>query len=255
MIKRNLVLCEGADDIHILGYYLFKTLNWTRKTNKNLFSNNYNFPKNEKIEIYLKENSADRLALWAVGGKDSFQKAFKFINSINDQHPEEGITQVFIICDRDDNEIRKSLNELLGDLRKNNINIDKLKNNRSNNYEYEIEDSKYDLNIIPIIIPFEENGALETVLMNGIKKIGEAEEYVVEKANKYVNEINKYFKLKEKPKYLNHKRLLLKAKFSSVISIINPEHSTETMDKLLMSFLWEQNEEVRRHFNILNKML
>lgn len=255
MIKRSLVLCEGADDIHILGYYLFKTLTWARKANKKYFSNNYNFPKDEKVEMYLKENSEDKLALWAVGGKDSFGKAFKFISSINNQHPEEGITQVFLICDRDDDKIEESLDELSENLRKNNINIDKLKNNASNNYEYEIEDKKYNLNIIPVIIPFEENGALETVLMNGIKKIGEDEGFIVIKANNYVDEINKNLKLKEKSKYLNHRRLLLKAKFSSVISIINPEHSTGTINDLLMSFLWEENEEVKKHFNILNEML
>ena len=255
MIRRSLILCEGIDDIYILGYYLFKTLNWKRNTNKRMFSNYYSFPESEKVEIYLKENSENKLALWAVGGKNSFIKAFKFINDINNSHPEEGITQVFIINDRDDEEIDQCLKRIEQNLKENNINIKKLKNNIINNYEYKIEDNKYNLKVIPVVIPFEESGALETVLIDGMKKSGSEEEMIVYKANEYVKEINNSLKTEKERKFLNHKRLLLKAKFSSVISIINPEHSTAKLNEILLSFSWEEKKEVRRHFHILNEML
>ena len=69
---RSLILCEGFDDVLLLGYYLFKTVGW-RFNSKGVFAKLYNFPKldfkRQAVEIYEKGN--DLLGIWAVGGKKS----------------------------------------------------------------------------------------------------------------------------------------------------------------------------------------
>lgn len=255
MIKRNIILCEGFDEVYILGYYLFKTASWKLNKNNKIFSEYYNFPKldrrNQLIEIY--EKNEDRLAIWSIGGKDSFSKPFEFLKNINLQHPENGISQVFILQDRDDNEIKYCLNNIEQELGKNGINIKSLKNNSLNEWKYKVEDENYTTNIIPIILPFDENGALETVLMKAIEEKGDEEKNIVSSAVKYIESF--IFPERKLENYLKHNRQILKAKFSSVISITNPDRSTAVFNDLLMSHEWEKHDKIKEHFKILNELL
>lgn len=73
---------------------------------------------------------------------------------------------------------------------------------------------------------------------------------VVEKAKEYIDGLKK-----DLEKYLKHERLELKAKFSAVISVTNPERSTATFDKLLMSHDWERYPTIRNNFSAFNEFL
>ena len=132
------------------------------------------------------------------------------------------------------------------------LNVAELLNNQSNVYSYVIEEEIYHLEIIPIIVPFDQNGAIETVLMEGIAETGEEEEYIVSCANEYIAEVLKSGRLHN---YLQHERQVLKAKLSAVISINNPDRSTSLFDKVLMSWDWETKNAVRRHFETIAEYL
>ena len=250
---RSLILCEGFDDVLLLGYYLFKTVGW-RFNPKGVFAKLYNFPKldfkRQAVEIYEKGN--DLLGIWAVGGKDSFSEAYKFVYRVNSLNPMEQIDKIFVITDRDQNEIEESLLDMQNKMHSCGLNVDKLLNNQSNIYSYEIEEEIYHLEIIPIIVPFDKNGAIETVLMAGIAETGEEEEYIVNCANDYITDMLKSRRLRN---YLQHERQVLKAKLSAVISITNPDRSTSLFDKVLMSWNWETKNEVKRHFEKIAELL
>lgn len=248
----SIILCEGFDDVFILGYYLFKTQNW-RYDKGGKISELYDFPKvhfrNQIIEVYKKER--DSLAIWCVGGKDSFDKAFRFVKNINDQHPEEGIQKVFILTDRDESEIGECLEIIETKMKEVGLDVSHLRNNRKNSFDFNVEGEKYFLDVMPIIIPFNENGALETILLAAIEESGDEDRFVVSEAKKYVDKFIQSGRLK---KYLQHDRLILKAKFSASISITNPDRSTTLFDTLLMSCPWEEKEVIRKHFEILEEL-
>lgn len=255
MSKRNIILCEGFDEVYILGYYIFKTNSWVRSKDNKKFSKYYTLPevnkRNQMIEVY--EKNEDRTAIWSVGGKDSFSKAFEFLKNINLQHPEHGISQVFILQDRDNNDIENCLQKIRNKLKEYSINIENLKNNCINKWEYDFEGESYTTNIIPIILPFDENGALETVLMKAIETTGTEEKEIVLEAEKYIESF--LFPKRKLNNYLKHEREILKSKFSAVISVTNPDRSTATFDKLLMSHSWEENDKIKEHFKKLNELL
>lgn len=250
---RSFILCGGFDDVLIWGYYLRKTQGWNYDP-KGSFSNFYKFPqidtKRQVVEIYKREE--DLLGIWSVGGKDAFEPAFKFINKINIQNPDQGINKVFIVTDRDNNEIDSSLDSFVEKMKRCGFDITKLHNMQANHYFYEIEDEMYCLDIIPIIIPFDRTGALETVLMDGIAETGDEESYIVDCANKYIDGVLDSGRLH---KYLQHERYILKAKLSAVISITNPDRSTALLDRVLMSWEWENKDAVRRHFEAITENL
>jgi hypothetical protein len=114
--------------------------------------------------------------------------------------------------------------------------------------KYVIENERYTMNISPIIIPFETEGALETILMAGIAETNDEDHFVVESAKKYIREITESGTLTS---YLQHDRLKLKAEFSAIISVTNPDRSTSTFDSLLLSHNWEEKPEVRKHLNLI----
>ena len=107
---RSLILCEGHDEVYILGYYLYKTNGWMRQESGEL-SEGYKLPRNrdrnQLIEVYKKES--DLVAIWGVGGKDNFTKSFKFLEMANRINPESAIEQVFILLDRDHLDIEECL--------------------------------------------------------------------------------------------------------------------------------------------------
>lgn len=192
------------------------------------------------------------IGIWAVGGKDSFDEAYRFVQNVNSLNPNEGIDKIFIVSDRDKEEIEDCLKALHEKMNICGLKVAKLTNHQVNQYFYEVEEEKYCLEVIPVIVPFEQTGALETVLTEGIAETGDEERYIVDSANTYITELLKSGRLH---KYLQHERQILKAKLSAVISITNPDRSTNLFDKVLMSWDWETKEAVKNHFEVITDCL
>ncbi|MDY3928432.1 MAG: DUF3226 domain-containing protein [Clostridia bacterium] len=247
----RIILCEGYDDAVFLGYYLYKITDrkYQYNSKRTEVSENLHLPKckarNERREIY--EYNNDCVLIWAVGGKDSYEKAITYISKISKDFPDERFTDIFIVTDRDNSDIDTSLIQFSELFIKNGIDIE-LKNNNINTYEYYTEDSiSYDIHIIPIVIPFEEQGAIETVLLNSLSEKKE-EAIIVDEAKKYVYNIENN---SEVTSYLRHDREKVKARFSAAMSVINPDHSTGTMNTILISQEWENTEEIKKHFVLI----
>ncbi|MBI9094307.1 MAG: hypothetical protein JEY71_05445 [Sphaerochaeta sp.] len=62
-----------------------------------------------------------------------------------------------------------------------------MENNKEQNHEYEVEEELYEVVIAPIIIPFEEPGSIETILINAIRETGIEEQYITTQAKEYIN--------------------------------------------------------------------
>jgi len=252
---RSLLLCEGSDDAYVIGYYLYgaSEQKWKRN-NKTKFSENYLLSKvtskNESIDIYEKDE--DVLAIWGIGGKDNFTKPFKTISNICQEHPGDGIDQLFIFLDRDESDISHCLKKLEADMSAVGLNVPRLKNSQENVMQFQSEEESYGMKIIPIIIPFDEHGALENVLLNGLASEDEESKCVVEKAKNYVR---CFYKSDIRKRYLSNERLKTKAQFSAAIAITNPDHSTKRFDQLLTAHEWYDNESVKNHFKMINKLL
>lgn len=76
----------------------------------------------------------------------------------------------------------------------------------------------------------------------------EEESIIVDEAKKYVSNIENNLKVTS---YLRHDREKVKARFSAAMSVINPDHSAGTMNTILMSWDWENAEEIKKHFALL----
>jgi len=250
----SIILCEGFDDILILGYFIYKTSNNPKwfYNDKAIISENFKIPKmnnrNAKIEIYTRGN--DKLAIWCVGGKDNFDFAIKTIHKFSTNFPEERFEEIIIFSDRDKDEIDTTITKI-ENMFKNYGWMVSLSNNKQNLFRYEIESEEYQVNLSPIIIPFDIEGALETILIAGIAGTSDEDNFVVDSAKQYIKNIFESGRLFS---YLQHDRLKLKAEFSAVISITNPDRSTCSFNNLLTSHNWEEKPEIKRHFELIEEI-
>lgn len=96
---------------------------------------------------------------------------------------------------------------------------------------------------MPVLIPFDESGAIETLLLKAIEDSGKEGAYVAQSARSYIDSA----KDNVFPRYLNKQRLFTKAKYSAAIAITNPDHSTGTFKDFMLSTPWDESASIKTH--------
>ncbi len=240
---KSVVLCEGSDDLWFVGYYLYKVGKWQICDSP---WKNYTIPARNGQKVIFLKSRADTVAIWCVGGKDAFSETVSILlDKIIGTYPFDPVNSIVIMRDRDN----ESDSEILSQMQRW-ISSDRILTNKSRTvWHKEIEGTQVSINITPLIIPFSEDGAIETVLMHSISERDAEGAVVVDEANSYID------KLRSRPEigtnYLTHDRLILKARYASIIAVTNPGHSTSLFRDMVMLYPWEKSEHVKEHFDVI----
>lgn len=246
---KNIILCEGKTDVILLSYYLEKVAGWvfnitlTKKIElplRNL--------ENEEVNVYKKLD--DELVIWAVGGQSNFDYAVSKVISLNKNFEKHQIySKIIILRDRDQihDEI-SSLKEIQDVFSNNGIDININSNNEwsSTSYKNEFEED-IDMHFLPIIIPFDKAGALETFVLDAISEMGQEEKDVVEKSIKFISELNL-------SRYLNTQRLKIKGEFAVALGTMFPEKTFTPIDAMLKNINWEKYSTIQQGFKKLQEI-
>ncbi len=110
------------------------------------------------------------------------------------------------------------------------------------------------INYLPLIIPFEETGVIETFLLDSISAANEIDKKVIDQCKDFIDNIDCKDNAGTK-KYLKHRREQTKAKFNTVFSVMTPAEAFEQRMTLLRSVPWEQYENIQKCFRQLSKLL
>lgn len=242
---RSVVLCEGQDDLWFLAYYLNKRAGWDIDKDRKEHWPNYRIGvQNNRQKVEYLSHGQDSAAIWSVGGKSSFQKPISVIfEKLIASYPSDPIDSVVLLEDRDDlcpDEVAAEMGSWFpGNLT--------LTNQTTACWSSVIDGQSVSVNVTPVVIPFSEQGAIETVLAGAVRDRGSEEEaFIVSQANTYIDTLCESGKLNT---YLSHARLVTKARFAAVVAAINPEHSTALFQDLVMSCSWEESSSVKEHFD------
>lgn len=242
---KSILLCEGKSDAILISYYLDKVKGWKfcgRKDKRKVKIPIRN-KNNEEANWY--ELNEDLLAIWGVGGKDNFKYAIRKIlelNSLSDK--EDAFNKIIVVRDRDDIENDE---DILNDL---SIYLKKVEiyNNEWSEKEYINEfNESIILKILPIVIPFDKNGALETFLLDAICEMGDEEKHIVDKSKEFISN----FKLK---KYLNIPRLKLKGELAITLGSMFPQKTFTPIDTILRNIKWEDYKTIQEGFKKLEEI-
>ena len=104
------------------------------------------------------------------------------------------------------------------------------------------------INFKLFVIPFEENGALETFLLNAISQNDEYDKEIINKGNIFVDEID------SEKRYLNRRRYITKAKFDVYFSVRTSAEQFTERQNILRNINWEKYEEIQESFKKLKEL-
>ena len=244
---KSVILCEGSDDLWFIAYYLHKTAGWNNGVSEQEKWKNYRIlsqRKGQKVE-YL-GNGSHSVAIWCVGGKDCFSAAVALIfEKFIEDFPFDPIESVVLVRDRDNDSIETVLTTMQSWFP---MEVT-LKNKVPFAWTKKIEGCTVKVDITPVVIPFSQVGAIETLLLECLAAKGSAEHSIVESADDYIMRLQSFPTVKLK--YFAHERHVLKAKFSATIAAVNPGHSTAVFQDMVMDCPWEDSQYVKEHFDII----
>ena len=239
----RVILCEGKTDAILLGYYLGKIAGWkhSKSTPSDLKIRAHE--QNENVAWYNRDS--EWLMICAVGGKDNFGKFFskdiqKAIINANK------FSRIAVIVDRDEREveeIERSVCEELSPF------FGTVKNRQWNTCGYtDGFGMEKTLESMLLVIPTDQQGALETVMLSAISE-DPYDKNIVDQCSDFVEGIKD-----EADRYITTERLLVKAKLSTVWAIQSPQKVFEFIDEQIKAVEWEKSEVLRECFVVLESI-
>lgn len=239
----SLILCEGKTDCVLLQYYLEKVYSWKYRDRngirieRNSWSNC--FTKNEHTLNIAETKGCSRL----VEG---------LINAIiRNENAAPGNTNEFfnkIVIFTDNDEADTAVN-MINDIQNRIQNTSALFANPIqkgiwNRGTLNAVDGLREFELFLMYIPFDENGALETYLLNCIRKSDTYDEEIIDKGNAFVETVD------PEVRYLKQRRLITKAKFDVYFSIRTAADQYAERQNILRSVEWEKYDTIRTDFRV-----
>lgn len=243
----SLILCEGKTDCILLQYYMEKVHSWIRIAGNTFhavngaWSNSYE--KNDSKLIISETKGCSRLAEGLItailrnmnaapGNKDDFlDKIIIFTDNDEIDTPQNMIAGI-------QNKLCTVPASPAGTIKKNiwnQISIQSIEGIR--NFELYI-----------MFIPFDENGALETYLLNCIGNNDTYDKIIIDKSKGFIDTID------PNEKYLNQRRLKTKAKFDVYFSVRTAADQYSERQNILKSVAWENYDTIRTDFSIFKDL-
>ncbi len=233
------IICEGKTDSFIINQYM--TLNgfsYLKKKPKKVTG--FTLMDNQDVD-YFEDKENDILAIWNIAGCGNLKYAINEIKKLLEV--EEEIGALAIVLDKDSNEITELENDI-SDYFENKV---KLQNNNWSSYSYENSFSqKLTMKTLLTVIPSNQDGALETIMLEALMNSGEEVKKLGEKVEEFINNLKK-----EKNIYLLKERNVVKSKLGCTINIIDPERTFKDIIPTFYGIPWSTYPIIQNYFEEL----
>lgn len=252
---RSVILCEGSDDRWFIAYYLNQTEQWDDDSDEQQIWSTYQIvPLNRTQKVLYLRKDRDGAAVWSVNGKNSFPNAIKTAveQYILKPPPKEALDSLILVRDRDTD----SVPQILRQFEQSFPEAVTLENGVGTQYRTVGRSGQPTQTVItPIILPFDREGAIETLLMEEVRRRTPGGRVIVDAAESYVDSLAVSPQVQQE-KYLTKDRQKLKAWFSAAGAVMNPEHSTDLFQQFILSrSWWEESSYVKKHFSIIARAI
>lgn len=105
------------------------------------------------------------------------------------------------------------------------------------------------MELLLLVIPFEDTGAMETFLLNAIANDSAYDAEIIRKGNQFVEEVDK------ERRYLTKRRYITKSKFDVYFSIRTAAEQFVERQNILKRVPWEQYSQIQRSAELLFKKI
>ena len=229
----ELVLVEGVSDVQLISYYLQNVYDW--KHEKDNVLGIAPLDKHEHIESLSK--NGNQLILCGVGGNGKFAH-FVEQHRVNDMIIEKDISSLMVVTDRDeasDSNVTRVINNSLNKI---SVKAGQWKDNV-------IEDSfgqTKNISTYLLIIPVNEKGALERVIINALNDIPEETDLIQEVVH-FIDSL----KVELAPE-LNQTNKANKATVGTFFSVRDPKNAMRSFGIFISKIDWSKSESLKALF-------
>ncbi len=244
---KSIIICEGETDFVFLQHFMEKVNGWNdskQKPNPSFISS----VDNSRSRDFIK--NADMLTIISCGGCGNIKTVFEEVirKNQNEIFDEERYSKIVILTDNDDTGIEA---KIVSDLNAASGNSTQIKNNTWTDLTFtDTTQNQFDSELLLLIIPFDENGALESFLLESISKENTYDAEIIKKAKEFVDNAD------PEKKYLSHRGFVIKARLYAYFAIrIEPSvNQFRQRQDILKSVPWEQYENIRDCFKELRNL-
>ena len=241
------IITEGPTDYTFIQYYMRKVCGWNDYQESSLRKADKQIKARE-----LKKND-DVLTIVSSGGCTRIAERLDLLlkkNSTSSTQTEV-FSKIVIISDNDD--------ELAGG--KIEIAIESVIQKYSTENSIKLENRKWhtlkmhnsiseelNVEILLLLIPFDEHGAIETFLLDAIAEKDDYDNQIIKSGNDFVETVD------SQERYLKHRRDKVKAKMDVYFSIRASAEQFSERQNILKNIEWEKYEKIQTCFSELSKL-
>lgn len=244
---KSIIICEGETDFVFLQHFMIRVNGWndSKQMPNPSFRSNVN---NSLSRDFFKDSNM--LTIISCGGCGNIKTVFEEVIRRNENEIEdsERYSKIVILTDNDEDCVEEKIIIELNDILKNKVQIS---NNKWTTLTFEdTVHNQFDSELLLLIIPFDENGALESFLLESISKENTYDAEIIKKAKEFVDNAD------PEKKYLSHRGFVTKARLYAYFAIrIEPTvNQFRHRQKVLTNVPWEEYENVRTVFKELKKL-
>lgn len=245
----NIILCEGSTDYFLLQYYMREAYQWI--DDKSIQNGILKMPKQKSRNLV---KNSDILTIMAVGGCSQIGNGLRAVLERNFLSPpplSNVYNKIIIVTDRDEVGTEQAFMQELQQI----LNDYNVTYTSSISNDFWVKCSMYNqigltlsFSILLLIIPFEENGAMETFLLNAISDKEPYDKAIIDECNQLVDRID------PEKRYLTSRRYITKAKFDTYFSIRTPVEQYVERHNILKNVRWEQYNTIQTSFQKLGEL-
>lgn len=238
----GLILCEGNTDQILIGSYLESVSFWTYcKSIKNnpFVKENINWYTNDQGEFF---------GIWDNGG-DVFDSTL--VKICTREKSEHIIDNILVITDNDDDEAGSTRPQKILEVLTDNLRIEDNQTIVVNGWktiEYESGFGKVSCRIGYMLVPLNEQGALETFMLKALSENCIDNEKTIEQVDSFIEGY-------KSDVYLKSRRERVKARMGISLSIFAPDRSFCIMKEIIDSVDWGKFKTSLEQFELLNELL
>ena len=227
----SIIICEGSTDSILLQYFLRKAYGWEDTKER--------IPLSNKFKTFRKLKKEEKtLCIGGCGGVSQIKDKFDNILELNSFAANgEEYDKIIILTDRDEvdteadfcaeiSRILAERNVYAGQTIKNDEWVHcKMKNGQG---------KEISVDLLLLVIPFEQTGAMETFLLDAIAKADDYDNDIIKQGNAFVDSVD------PDKRYLSKRRYITKAKFDVYFSVRTAAEQFVERQNLLKSVPWEK---------------
>ena len=249
-MSKSVLICEGQTDAVLLQYYLRKALSWNDVNDK---QRQNQVIKSNAGRSRLLEKNGNELTITVSGGCSRIPEMMRLVlTRIRESSAslQEAYDRIVIVSDRDDNLSEPNLIGLIKSCLKEEAGVEiDLKGQEWCSCSMKTRLGFFvPIGILILVIPYDEEGAMETFLLNSIAAASCYDKKIIAECIQLVENVD------PEKRYLSRRRDIVKAKYDVYFSIRTPVDQFVERQKMLYDIPWELYDKVNEGFRHLSEL-